>query len=157
MRKPRWFRGEWRPSRGPSSTHGVPRKYIEGSLKIFLRQTLGQRPRVCLRKIFWEPSIYSHGTPLSSLVNLPRGSIHHDTTSAYSQIVPGNHISIKRIGVLNFHFHNLTTYTFLRIRPKSLRFFLFLDLPPLPQRSTSTRSQASYGNHLIKVLFSETY
>ena len=88
MRKPQWFRGEWRPSRGPSSTHGVPRKYIEGSLKIFLRQTLGQRPRVCLRKIFWEPSIYSHGTPLSSLVNLPRGSIHHDTTSAYSQIVP---------------------------------------------------------------------
>ena len=31
------------------------------------------------------------GIPLSTLANLPRGSIHHDTPSAFPQIVPVYH------------------------------------------------------------------
>ena len=34
------------------------------------------------------PSIFSLGTPLSTLGNLHRGSIHNDTPSAFSQIIP---------------------------------------------------------------------
>ena len=37
------------------------------------------------------PSIFSLGTPLSTLGKLPRGSIHHDIPSGFSQIVPCSH------------------------------------------------------------------
>ena len=43
--------------------NGVPREYIESSQKIFRRQTWGRSPKVCLRKILRELSIYSWGTP----------------------------------------------------------------------------------------------
>ena len=39
------------------------------------------------RKPIGGPSIYSLRSPLSSLENLPWGSIHHDTPSAFPQIV----------------------------------------------------------------------
>ena len=40
------------------------------------------------RKSLWGPSIFSLGSTLSTLGKLPRGSIHHATSSAFPQIVP---------------------------------------------------------------------
>ena len=64
-------------------------------LKAPLGQTLGQKPSgPAAPRVFGlgsglgGPSIYSLGTPLRTLGNLPRGSIHHDTPSAFPQIVP---------------------------------------------------------------------
>ena len=58
-------------------------------------QTLGQKPSgPAAPRVFGlgsglgGPSIYSLGTPLRTLGNLPRGSIHHYTPSAFPQIVP---------------------------------------------------------------------
>ena len=67
------------PREVPQVLNGVPREYIEGPLGVFFWQTLGLRPRVCLQKTPRGPSMYSLGTPLSPLGNLPRDSIHHTT------------------------------------------------------------------------------
>ena len=40
------------------------------------------------RKFLGTPSIFYLGSTLSTLGNLPRGSIHHATSSAFPQIVP---------------------------------------------------------------------
>ena len=63
-------------------------------LKAPLGQTLGQKPSgPAAPRVFGlgsglgGPSIYSLGTPLRTLGNLPRGSIHHYTPSAFPQIV----------------------------------------------------------------------
>ena len=40
------------------------------------------------RSFPWGPSIFSLGSKLSTLGKLPRGSIHHATSSAFPQIVP---------------------------------------------------------------------
>ena len=61
-------------------SHGVPRENIEGPLGI----SIELRP--------WEiplgPSLFFLGTPWITLENFPRGSIHHYTHPAFSQIVP---------------------------------------------------------------------
>ena len=65
------------PREVPRVLNGVPREYIEGPPRVFgLGSGLGG------------PSIFSLGTPLRTLGNLPRGSIHHYTPSAFPQIVP---------------------------------------------------------------------
>ena len=43
---------------------------------------------IAFRKSLWGPSIFSLGSTLSTLGKLPRGSIHHATSSAFPQIVP---------------------------------------------------------------------
>ena len=84
--------------------HGI---FFWQTLGRILGQTLGQKPLgpaaprvfgrgfglgyglgLAFRKSLGGPSIYSLGTPLSTLGNLPRGSIHHYTPSAFPQIVP---------------------------------------------------------------------
>ena len=55
-------------------------EYSMESLVSILKAPLGQT--------LGGPSIYSLGTPLRTLGNLPRGSIHHYTPSAFPQIVP---------------------------------------------------------------------
>ena len=68
---------------------------LESILKAPLGQTLGQKPSgPAAPRVFGlgsglgGPSIFSLGTPLRTLGNLPRGSIHHYTPSAFPQIVP---------------------------------------------------------------------
>ena len=68
---------------------------LESILKAPLGKTLGQKPSgPAAPRVFGlgsglgGPSIYSLGTPLRTLGNLPRGSIHHYTPSAFPQIVP---------------------------------------------------------------------
>ena len=82
------------PREVPRVLNGVPREYIEGPLG----QTLGQKPSgPAAPRVFGlgsglgGPSIFSLGTPLRTLGNLPRGSIHHYTPSAFPQIVPIYH------------------------------------------------------------------
>ena len=67
---------------------------LESILKAPLGQTLGQKPSgPAAPRVFGlgsglgGPSIFSLGTPLRTLGNLPRGSIHHYTPSAFPQIV----------------------------------------------------------------------
>ena len=71
---------------------------LESILKAPLGQTLGQKPSgPAAPRVFGlgsglgGPSIFSLGTPLRTLGNLPRGSIHHYTPSAFPQIVPMEH------------------------------------------------------------------
>ena len=57
-----------------------------------LGQTLGQKPSGpvapwVFRKPLRGPSICSLGSPLSTLRNVPRGSIHHDAPLAFPKIV----------------------------------------------------------------------
>ena len=53
-----------------------------------LRSGLGCGLGFTFRKSLWGPSIFSLGSTLSTLGKLPRGSIHHATSSAFPQIVP---------------------------------------------------------------------
>ena len=68
------------PREVPWVLNGVPREYIEGPSRDFLLANPRPHPR--------PDPISSLGTPLSTLGNLPRGSIHHYTPSAFPQIVP---------------------------------------------------------------------
>ena len=67
---------------------------LESVLRAPLGQTLGQKPSGPAAPWVFGlgfglrgPSIYSLGTPLRTLGNLPRGSIHHYTPKAFPQIV----------------------------------------------------------------------
>ena len=61
-------------------------EYSMESLGSILKAPLGQTLGLGLGSGLGGPSIYSLGTPLRTLGNLPRGSIHHDTPSAFPQI-----------------------------------------------------------------------
>ena len=76
---------------------------LESILKAPLGQTLGQKPSgPAAPRVFGlgsglgGPSIFSLGTPLRTLGNLPRGSIHHYTPSAFPQIVPLLYLVIQQ-------------------------------------------------------------
>ena len=58
------------------------------TLKIFLRQTFGLRPQVCLQKIFWEPSDSSLRNSLRILGNLPKEYFYHTTLRLDPHFVP---------------------------------------------------------------------
>ena len=61
---------------------------LGGSLKIFLRQTFGLQPQVCLRKIFWEPSDSSLRNSLRILGKLPKEYFYHTTLRLDPHFVP---------------------------------------------------------------------
>ena len=107
MGKPRRFHGEWSPREVPWVLNVLHRKNIEGSPRNFLKadrtgpKAKNPAPRVfgvwsglgcglgfAFRKFLGGPSIFSLGSTLSTLGKLPRGSIHHATSSAFPQIVP---------------------------------------------------------------------
>ena len=97
-------------------------RILKGPLGIFLRRTRGhiqgqtkgqkpkgpQAPRVfglwsgrgcgqgfAFRKFRGGPSIFFRGSTLSTLGKLPRGSIHHATSSAFPQIVPVSQLRLS--------------------------------------------------------------
>merc|ERR1712020_837392 len=81
-------------------------EYSMESLESILKAPLGQKPSgPAAPRVFGlgsglrGPSIFSLGTPLRTLGNLPRGSIHHYTPSAFPQIVPRNHSTNPQTGV----------------------------------------------------------
>ena len=59
-----------------------------GHLVFGLWSGLGYGLGFAFRKFLGLPSIFSLGSTLSTLGNLPRGSIHHATSLAFPQIVP---------------------------------------------------------------------
>ena len=70
---------------------------------------LGCGLEFAFRKSLGGPSIFSLGSTLSNLGKLPRGSIHHATSSAFPQIVPVSSVA-SGAGVYN-------VYNLLRVFP----------------------------------------
>ena len=62
-----------------------------GSSLEYSLNPLGFPSGFALGKSLRGPSIFSLGTPLSTLGKLPRGFIHHDILLGFSQIVPCSH------------------------------------------------------------------
>ena len=111
MGKPRRYQGEWSPREVPWVLNVLPRKNIEDPLLNFQNASPwpqpwpDQRPKTlgaCSPSGFWPlvwlwmwprvrlwgPSIFSLGSTLITLGKLHRGSIHHATSLAFTQIVP---------------------------------------------------------------------
>ena len=103
-----------------------------------LGQTLGQKPSGpvapwVFRKPLRGPSICSLGSPLSTLRNLPRGSIHNDTPSAFQQIV-SLYASKFVINFLTLHSIKYTCKLFqssCAIPPHLLLLLLLFHITPL--------------------------
>ena len=78
----------------------LPREHIEGPPRGFLKAYPWPHPRTDPRPQARGPSICSLGSPLSTLRNLPKGSIHHNTPSAFPQIVQFYYLLKQRSGNL---------------------------------------------------------
>ena len=126
-------------------------KHIEGPLWDFLKLNPWPHPRplgflafglakdvasgLTLENPLGGPSIFSHGSTLSTLGNLPRDSIHHATSSPFSKIVPHRPHPLARTDqktnlinpsavIPNFYITNMTG-TFLETKGFSWQFKLF--------------------------------
>ena len=95
------------PPGGPLSTQCTPlEEYSKGQKpsgpaapRVFgLWSGLGCGLGLAFRKSLGGPSIFSLGSTLSTLGKLPRGSIHHATSSAFPQIVPLSGLSLPGRG-----------------------------------------------------------
>ena len=84
----------WRPPLGfsegePLATSSARPKPRNSETQVFgLMSVLGCGLGFAFRKSLGGPSIFSLGSTLSTLRKLPRGFIHHATSSAFPQIVP---------------------------------------------------------------------
>ena len=79
----------------PRVLNVLPREKIAAPRVFGLWSGLGCGLGLVFRKSLGGPSIFSLGSTLSTLGKLPRGSIHHATSSAFPQIVPDMFVPVS--------------------------------------------------------------